>query len=119
MEAYFQLIATCAVFANQLLRELQGFIPNLPSKCESIIACFRIPLVNGYALSVSVPSDKNRFLKLTDDYNEVTVETALFKDNKLIYDDELGYSDVLCHYGDANEILAEYTRLMHMLAERE
>ena len=89
----FRQMSVCSFFADRLLGALSGFIPNMPTK-SGIMACFRIPLADGYALSVSVPSDKNMSLETSDAFIDVTVETALFKNNKLVYDDELGYSDV-------------------------
>jgi hypothetical protein len=108
----------CACFADILLGHLRELIPNrLPDK-SGMMACFQIPLTNGYTLSVAIPTDKNRNLALTDSIDRITVETALFNGDKLVYDDELGYANVLCHDFDAQVILAEYENLMQKLAER-
>ena len=94
-------------------------IPNMPMSWETINGCFHIPLTNGYVLSVSIPSDKNRNLAHGLEIDSIMVETALLKDNELIYDNELGYSDVRTINFDAYAILAEYKRLMALLSEQE
>lgn len=119
MQNILRQMTTCTAFANQLLGQLQGTIPALPAACAGTMACFRVPLCNEYSLSVAIPLDKNRTIEPTDTAGDITVETALFKGDKLAYDDELGYADVCSHDFDAQAILAEYTRLMALLAKRD
>ena len=79
---------------------------------------FHIQLREGYWLSVSIPSDKNRNLTPIDNAGRVTVKTALFKGDNIVYDDELGYSDVRFHDFNAQAILAEYERLKAHLSKK-
>ena len=69
--------------------------------------CFRVsfpkPIGEGKNItniSVSVPSDAmgNRYM----DNNQYpkTIETVLFSGNELVYEEELGYSDIVSFYGD-------------------
>lgn len=118
MEQMLRQMAVCTYFADRLLGQLREAIPNLPAT-SGMMGCFRIPLSNGHELSVSIPSDKNRNLALTDSDELITVETALFRNNKLIYNGELGYSDVCIHDFDAQAILAEYERLQVLLSKEE
>lgn len=107
----------CNWFAHQLHRQLNRSNPNLTiTNCN--MACFRIQLCDGYMLFVSIPSDKNRHIA-TNSAGNITVETALFKNDGLVYDDELGYSDILCHEFDGAVILAEYERLMMALLNKQ
>jgi hypothetical protein len=118
MQQTLRQMEVCAAFADQLLGQLRGAIPNLPTT-SGMMACVHIPLCNGYALSVSIPTCSNRNLALTDSVDRITVETALFKGDELIYDRKLGYADVRCHDFNAQAILAEYKRLMALLSEQE
>ena len=118
MQQPLHQIVVCAALAYELLCQLRGAIPNLPATI-GMMACFRIPLSNGYALSVAIPSDKNRNLAPTDSVDRITVETALFKGDEIVYDDELGYSDVRVHDFDAQAILAEYERLKAHLSKQD
>ena len=104
-------------FADRLLRMLHDASPNLPATGR-MMNCFCIQLPNSYELSVSIPSDKNRNLAPTDNVDRITVETALFKGDNIVYDDELGYSDVRIHDFDAQAILAEYERLKAHLSKK-
>ena len=118
MQQTLRQMAVCSAFADQLLGQLRGAIPDLPAT-SGMMACVHIPLPNEYALSVSIPTCSNRNLALTDSVDRITVETALFKGDELVYDRELGYADVRCHDFDAQAILAEYKRLMALLSEQE
>lgn len=119
MQNILRQMTTCTAFANQLLGQLQGTIPALPATCPGPMACFHIPLCNGYSLSVSIPSDKNTTIEPTDTAGDITVETVLFKGDKIVYEDELGYADVCCHDFDAQAIQAEYERLMALITMRD
>jgi hypothetical protein len=81
--------------------------------------CVHIPLCNGYALSVLISTSSNRNITPTDSVDHITVETALFKGDNIVYDRDLGYSDVRYHDFNAQTILAEYKRLMTLLTERD
>lgn len=117
MQQTFRQMEICSAFADQLIGKLRGAFPNLPTT-SGMLSCFRIQLRNGYALSVTIPADKNRRISPTSTVDRITVETALLKDDELVYNDELGYSDVRCHDFGSAIILNEYERLMALLAER-
>ena len=111
-------MAVCAEFIERLLDQLREAIPNLPNTSE-MRDCFHIPLCNGYALSVSIPTSSNRNLTPTDSVDHIIVETVLFKGDNIVDDRDLGYSDVRYHDFNSQAILTEYERLMALLAERD
>ena len=150
MRETFTKMAVCAAFIDRLLDQLREAIPNLPATSE-MRDCFHIPLCNGYALSVSIPTSSNRNLTVctglqaqcnatastsfsgppgvglklnvggtpTDSVDHIIVETVLFKGDNIVYDRDLGYSDVRYHDFNSQAILTEYERLMALLAERD
>tara|TARA_B100000927_G_scaffold19354_1_gene14754 strand:- start:424 stop:849 length:426 start_codon:yes stop_codon:yes gene_type:complete len=68
--------------------------------------CFRVELPepigekNIDRISISVPSDAMGNRHMDNNLYPQTMETAFFSGNKIVYDPELGYEDIVRFYGD-------------------
>ncbi len=131
MSNFMQILeqmAQCTVVAKELLWQLHArcTIPQLPDTNTTMMmgGCFRIPLKNGFSVSVAIPADKNRYILP----GKFCIETALFKANDIVYEEELGYGDVRvlgvfdnkATKTEANDAIeAEYHRLMTLLSAQQ
>ena len=82
--------------------------------------CFRIHLPSGQLISVSIPPDCNKGLTMEKINTwRIIYETALIKDDNIIYNTEmgLGYSDV-CRFWSKEELVEELVRVNSIISKK-
>ena len=86
--------------ARNLSNEMKQFINEDDINHDPSNHCFQVKINDRISLSFSFPYDKRGEL-----------ETALFRDNEIVYNQESGYSDVIIHDPNINAAMAEYNRI--------
>ena len=82
--------------------------------------CFRIHLPSGQLISVSIPPDCNKGLTMEKINTwRIIYETALIKDDNVIYNTKmgLGYSDV-CRFWSKEELVEELVRVNSIISKK-
>ena len=82
--------------------------------------CFRIHLPSGQVISVSIPPDCNKGLTMEKINTwRIIYETALIKDDNVIYNTKmgLGYTDV-CRFWSKEELVEELVRVNSIISKK-
>jgi len=82
--------------------------------------CFRIHLPSGQIISVSIPMDCNKGLTMENINTwRIIYETALIKDDKVIYNTKmsLGYTDV-CRFWSKEKLVEELVRVNSIISKK-